>query len=143
MSSIDVNIYYQQCTFSINCFYDLEVPEQFKTDTYKALNVEIKADSEGNLIVDEQTKKAFERLRQFEETMKEVEAAEKLLRRELGKELDVKGIKELTLPAGTIVRTGEHTIKTPDTAKLKDDDKYFDLVDKIHVDSSLRVNYTK
>lgn len=88
------------------------------------IHFNLSVDEDGTVHIDEETKNALRKLKEFEDTIKETKELERKLRSELMESMKNANVDEIKVGTASLEYVPEHTRTIVDTKKLKDDGLY-------------------
>ena len=113
--------------------------EKMTMPSGESINFNLSVDEDGVAHIDEETKTALRKLKEFEDTIKETKELEKQLRAELMESMKNANVNEIKVGTASLEYVPEHTRTIVDTKKLKDNglyeeySKYNDKADSIRI----------
>lgn len=113
--------------------------EKMTMPSGKSINFNLSVDEDGVAHIDEETKTALRKLKEFEDTIKQTKELEKQLRSELMESMKTANVNEIKVGTATLEYVPEHTRTIVDTKKLKDNglyeeySRYNDKADSIRI----------
>ena len=113
--------------------------EKMTMPSGESINFNLSVDEDGVAHIDEETKTALRKLKEFEDTIKQTKELEKQLRSELMESMKNANVNELKVGTASLEYVPEHTRTIVDTKKLKDNglyeeySKYNDKADSIRI----------
>lgn len=113
--------------------------EKMTMPSGESINFNLSVDEDGVAHIDEETKNALRKLKEFEDTIKETKELEKQLRAELMESMKNANVNEIKVGTASLEYVPEHTRTIVDTKKLKDNglyeeySKYNDKADSIRI----------
>lgn len=113
--------------------------EKMTMPSGESINFNLSVDEDGVVHIDEETKNALRKLKEFEETIKQTKELEKQLRSELMESMKDANVNEIKVGTASLEYIPEHTRTIVDTKKLKDNglyeeySKYNDKADSIRI----------
>lgn len=113
--------------------------EKMTMPSGESINFNLSVDEDGVAHIDDETKNALRKLKEFEETIKQTKELEKQLRAELMESMKDANVNEIKVGTASLEYVPEHTRTIVDTKKLKDNglyeeySKYNDKSDSIRI----------
>ena len=113
--------------------------EKMTMPSGESINFNLSVDEDGVAHIDEETKTALRKLKEFEDTIKQTKELEKQLRSELMESMKTANVNEIKVGTATLEYVPEHTRTIVDTKKLKDNglyeeySRYNDKADSIRI----------
>ena len=113
--------------------------EKMTMPSGESINFNLSVDEDGVAHIDEETKNALRKLKEFEDTIKQTKELEKQLRAELMESMKNSNVNEIKVGTASLEYVPEHTRTIVDTKKLKDNglyeeySKYNDKADSIRI----------
>lgn len=113
--------------------------EKMTMPSGESINFNLSVDEDGVAHIDEETKTALRKLKEFEDTIKQTKELEKQLRSELMESMKNANVNEIKVGTASLEYVPEHTRTIVDTKKLKDNElyeeysKYNDKADSIRI----------
>lgn len=113
--------------------------EKMTMPSGESINFNLSVDEDGVAHIDEETKTALRKLKEFEDTIKQTKELEKQLRSELMESMKNANVNELKVGTASLEYVPEHTRAIVDTKKLKDNglyeeySRYNDKADSIRI----------
>ena len=113
--------------------------EKMTMPSGESINFNLSVDEDGVAHIDEETKTALRKLKEFEDTIKQTKELEKQLRSELMESMKNANVNELKVGTASLEYVPEHTRTIVDTKKLKDNglyeeySRYNDKADSIRI----------
>lgn len=113
--------------------------EKMTMPSGESINFNLSVDEDGVVHIDEETKNALRKLKEFEDTIKQTKELEKQLRSELMESMKDANVNEIKVGTASLEYVPEHTRTIVDTKKLKDNglyeeySKYNDKADSIRI----------
>lgn len=113
--------------------------EKMTMPSGESINFNLSVDEDGVAHIDEETKNALRKLKEFEDTIKETKELEKQLRAELMESMKNANVNEIKVGTASLEYVPEHTRIIVDTKRLKDNglyeeySKYNDKADSIRI----------
>ena len=113
--------------------------EKMTMPSGESINFNLSVDEDGVAHIDEETKNAIRKLKEFEDTIKQTKELEKQLRAELMESMKNSNVNEIKVGTASLEYVPEHTRTIVDTKKLKDNglyeeySKYNDKADSIRI----------
>ncbi len=113
--------------------------EKMTMPSGESINFNLSVDEDGVAHIDDETKNALRKLKEFEDTIKETKELEKQLRAELMESMKNANVNEIKVGTASLEYVPEHTRTIVDTKKLKDNglyeeySKYNDKADSIRI----------
>ena len=113
--------------------------EKMTMPSGESINFNLSVDEDGVAHIDEETKNALRKLKEFEDTIKETKEFEKQLRAELMESMKNANVNEIKVGTASLEYVPEHTRTIVDTKRLKDNglyeeySKYNDKADSIRI----------
>lgn len=113
--------------------------EKMTMPSGESINFNLSVDEDGVAYIDDETKNALRKLKEFEETIKQTKELEKQLRAELMESMKDANVNEIKVGTASLEYVPEHTRTIVDTKKLKDNglyeeySKYNDKSDSIRI----------
>ena len=113
--------------------------EKMTMPSGESINFNLSVDEDGVAHIDEETKTALRKLKEFEDTIKQTKELEKQLRSELMDSMKNANVNELKVGTASLEYVPEHTRTIVDTKKLKDNglyeeySRYNDKADSIRI----------
>lgn len=113
--------------------------EKMTMPSGESINFNLSVDEDGVIHIDEETKNALRKLKEFEDTIKQTKELEKQLRSELMESMKDANVNEIKVGTASLEYVPEHTRTIVDTKKLKDNglyeeySKYNDKADSIRI----------
>ena len=113
--------------------------EKMTMPSGESINFNLSVDEDGVAHIDEETKNALRKLKEFEDTIKETKELEKQLRAELMESMKNANVNEIKVGTASLEYVPEHTRTIVDTKRLKDNglyeeySKYNDKADSIRI----------
>lgn len=113
--------------------------EKMTMPSGESINFNLSVDEDGVAHIDEETKTALRKLKEFEDTIKQTKELEKQLRSELMESMKTANVNEIKIGTATLEYVPEHTRTIVDTKKLKDNglyeeySRYNDKADSIRI----------
>lgn len=113
--------------------------EKMTMPSGESINFNLSVDEDGVAHIDDETKNALRKLKEFEETIKQTKELEKQLRAELMESMKDANVNEIKVGTASLEYVLEHTRTIVDTKKLKDNglyeeySKYNDKSDSIRI----------
>lgn len=113
--------------------------EKMTMPSGESINFNLSVDEDGVAHIDEETKTALRKLKEFEDTIKQTKELEKQLRSELMESMKNANVNEIKVGTASLEYVPEHTRTIVDTKKLKDNglyeeySKYNDKADSIRI----------
>lgn len=113
--------------------------EKMTIPSGESINFNLSVDEDGVAHIDDETKNALRKLKEFEDTIKETKELEKQLRAELMESMKNANVNEIKVGTASLEYVPEHTRTIVDTKKLKDNglyeeySKYNDKADSIRI----------
>ena len=113
--------------------------EKMTMPSGKSINFNLSVDEDGVAHIDEETKTALRKLKEFEDTIKQTKELEKQLKSELMESMKTANVNEIKVGTATLEYVPEHTRTIVDTKKLKDNglyeeySRYNDKADSIRI----------
>lgn len=113
--------------------------EKMTMPSGESINFNLSVDEDGVAHIDDETKNALRKLKEFEDTIKQTKELEKQLRAELMESMKNANVNEIKVGTASLEYVPEHTRTIVDTKKLKDNglyeeySKYNDKADSIRI----------
>ena len=113
--------------------------EKMTMPSGESINFNLSVDEDGVAHIDDETKNALRKLKEFEDTIKQTKELEKQLRAELMESMKDANVNEIKVGTASLEYVPEHTRTIVDTKKLKDNglyeeySKYNDKADSIRI----------
>ena len=113
--------------------------EKMTMPSGESINFNLSVDEDGVAHIDDETKNALRKLKEFEDTIKKTKELEKQLRAELMESMKNANVNEIKVGTASLEYVPEHTRTIVDTKKLKDNglyeeySKYNDKADSIRI----------
>ena len=113
--------------------------EKMTMPSGESINFNLSVDEDGVAHIDEETKTALRKLKEFEDTIKQTKELEKQLRSELMESMKNANVNEIKVGTASLEYVPEHTRTIVDTKKLKDNglyeeySRYNDKADSIRI----------
>lgn len=113
--------------------------EKMTMPSGESINFNLSVDEDGVAHIDDETKNALRKLKEFEDTIKQTKELEKQLRAELMESMKDANVNEIKVGTASLEYVPEHTRTIVDTKKLKDNglyeeySKYNDKSDSIRI----------
>lgn len=113
--------------------------EKMTMPSGESINFNLSVDEDGVTHIDDETKNALRKLKEFEDTIKQTKELEKQLRAELMESMKDANVNEIKVGTASLEYVPEHTRTIVDTKKLKDNglyeeySKYNDKADSIRI----------
>ena len=113
--------------------------EKMTMPSGESINFNLSVDEDGVAHIDDETKNALRKLKEFEDTIKQTKELEKQLRTELMESMKDANVNEIKVGTASLEYVPEHTRTIVDTKKLKDNglyeeySKYNDKADSIRI----------
>lgn len=113
--------------------------EKMTMPSGESINFNLSVDEDGVAHIDDETKNALRKLKEFEDTIKQTKELEKQLRAELMESMKDANVNEIKVGSASLEYVPEHTRTIVDTKKLKDNglyeeySKYNDKSDSIRI----------
>ena len=113
--------------------------EKMTMPSGESINFNLSVDEDRVAYIDDETKNALRKLKEFEETIKQTKELEKQLRAELMESMKDANVNEIKVGTASLEYVPEHTRTIVDTKKLKDNglyeeySKYNDKSDSIRI----------
>lgn len=113
--------------------------EKMTMPSGESINFNLSVDEDGVAHIDEETKTALRKLKEFEDTIKQTKELEKQLRSELMESMKNANVNEIKVGTASLEYVPEHTRTIVDSKKLKDNglyeeySKYNDKADSIRI----------
>ena len=113
--------------------------EKMTMPSGESINFNLSVDEDGVAHIDDETKNALRKLKEFEDTIKQTKELEKQLRAELMVSMKDANVNEIKVGTASLEYVPEHTRTIVDTKKLKDNglyeeySKYNDKADSIRI----------
>lgn len=113
--------------------------EKMTMPSGESINFNLSVDEDGVAHIDDETKNALRKLKEFEDTIKQTKEREKQLRAELMESMKDANVNEIKVGTASLEYVPEHTRTIVDTKKLKDNglyeeySKYNDKSDSIRI----------
>ena len=113
--------------------------EKMTMPSGESINFNLSVDEDGVAHIDDGTKNALRKLKEFEDTIKQTKELEKQLRAELMESMKDANVNEIKVGTASLEYVPEHTRTIVDTKKLKDNglyeeySKYNDKADSIRI----------
>lgn len=113
--------------------------EKMTMPSGESINFNLSVDEDGVAHIDEETKIALRKLKEFEDAIKQTKELEKQLRSELMESMKTANVNEIKVGTATLEYVPEHTRTIVDTKKLKDNglyeeySRYNDKADSIRI----------
>lgn len=113
--------------------------EKMTMPSGESINFNLSVDEDGVAHIDDETKNALRKLKEFEDTIKQTKEFEKQLRAELMESMKNANVNEIKVGTASLEYVPEHTRTIVDTKKLKDNglyeeySKYNDKADSIRI----------
>ena len=125
--------------------------EKMTMPSGESINFNLSVDEDGVAHIDDETKNALRKLKEFEDTIKQTKELEKQLRAELMESMKDANVNEIKVGTASLEYVPEHTRTIVDTKKLKDNglyeeySKYNDnkYLIKTYIFEFLKMNYIK